>query len=605
MRARASSDFSNSQSEGLGTRPESPVWRVDLDLEKIAVATMSDTTLQTPYGPERRPWVETLSPLARSPHDGRLLVSAPTADPLQLESYSSARGITNSFYQVPSTGLTEEQQASAHKETIAFTRSRANDMLGFQTNMSLDHLEVLKDYLGMHLNNVGDPFRNGSYLVNTKWMERNVLDYYASLWNAKWPHDPNDKESYWGYVLTMGATEGNLYGLWNARDYLSGKFMMSETPLEDNGDTAENPPPSDYVYMQGRCPPDNPNALTPVAFYSEDSHYSIFKALQVLNFPSFYEVGVEKYPNENPLGGNWPKQVPSKDGDAGPGSVDIEALEKLVDFFSSKGYPILVIFNYGTTFKGAYDDVKAAGESLVRIIEKNGMLDRKIFYNLDDPSKYFIRRGYWFHVDGALGASYMRFIEMAYENGMIKEKPGPIFDFRLDFVCSIVTSAHKWIGAPWPCGVYLTRSSLQLRSPSDISFLETPDTTFAGSRSGINVAVLWTYISTHSYEKQVKKAIHTMEVAAYAEQKLKELGMEIRQDLWVTRSPLSLTVRFKKANDEVVNKYSLSNETLYIDGHHREYSHIYIMENIDREKLDRFIDDLRKPGAFKAPDSQL
>ena len=188
------------------------------------------------------------------------------------------------------------------------------------------------------------------------------------------------------------------------------------------------------------------------------------------------------------------------------------------------------------------------------------MLDRKIFYNLDDPSKYFIRRGYWFHVDGALGASYMRFIEMAYENGMIKEKPGPIFDFQLDFVCSIVTSTHKWIGAPWPCGVYLTRSSLQLLPPSDISFLGTPDTTFAGSRSGISVAVLWTYISTHSYEKQVKKAIHTMKVAAYAEQKLKELRTEVGQDLWVTRSPLSLTVHFKKANDEVVNKYSLSNE---------------------------------------------
>jgi len=84
-----------------------------------------------------------------------------------------------------------------------------------------------------------------------------------------------------------------------------------------------------------------------------------------------------------------------------------------------------------------------------------------------------------------------------------------------------------------------------------------------------------------------------MKVAAYAEQKLKELGTEISQDLWVTRSPLSLTVCFKKANDEVVNKYSLSNETLYVDGHHQEYSHIYVMENIDREKLDRFIDDLR------------
>jgi len=220
------------------------------------------------------------------------------------------------------------------------------------------------------------------------------------------------------------------------------------------------------------------------------------------------------------------------------------------------------------------------------------MLDRKIFYNLDDPSKYFIHRGYWFHVDGALGANYMRFAWSQLH---------AIFDFQLDFVCSIVTSTHKWIGAPWPCGVYLTRSSLQLLPPLDISFLEIPDTTFAGSRSGINVAVLWTYISTHSYEIQVKKAIHTMEVAAYAEQKLKELGTEVGQDLWVTRSILSLTVHFKKANDEVVNKYSLSNETLYVDGHHREYSHIYIMENIDREKPDRLIDHLCKPGAFKLP----
>ena len=72
--------------------------------------------------------------------------------------------------------------------------------------MSLDHLEVLKEYLGTHLNNIDDPFRNGSYLVNTKWMERNVLDYYASLWNAKWPHDPNDRREYrTRYRLTLNV----------------------------------------------------------------------------------------------------------------------------------------------------------------------------------------------------------------------------------------------------------------------------------------------------------------------------------------------------------------------------------------------------------------
>ena len=64
--------------------------------------------------------------------------------------------------------------------------------------------------------------------MNTKWMECNVLDYYASLWNGKWSYKLEDPETYWGYVLTMGSTEGNLYAAWNARDYLSGKCLYSD-----------------------------------------------------------------------------------------------------------------------------------------------------------------------------------------------------------------------------------------------------------------------------------------------------------------------------------------------------------------------------------------
>jgi histidine decarboxylase len=57
---------------------------------------------------------------------------------------------------------------------------------------------------------------------NTKKVEVHVLDYFARLWNIKSPHDPSDGESYWGYLLSMGSTEGNLYGLWQAREYLQG-----------------------------------------------------------------------------------------------------------------------------------------------------------------------------------------------------------------------------------------------------------------------------------------------------------------------------------------------------------------------------------------------
>ena len=72
------------------------------------------------------------------------------------------------------------------------------------------------------------------------------------------------------------------------------------------------------------------------------------------------------------VNGHWLFLVYTGD-DSGPGTVDIEALTKLVDFFSAKGHPIIVIFSYGTTSKGACDDVKAAGKALVPILKKNGI----------------------------------------------------------------------------------------------------------------------------------------------------------------------------------------------------------------------------------------
>ena len=130
--------------------------------------------------------------------------------------------------------------------------------------------------------------------LNSKWTERNVLDYYASLWNAKWPHDPNDPDTYWGYVLTMGSSEANLYASWNARDYLQGKFMMTD-------ESAKIPK---IFYVRAKLAAgDNPNAFTPVGFYSQDTHYSLIKAMAVMEISTFYEIGTTKYPGKCPIDG--------------------------------------------------------------------------------------------------------------------------------------------------------------------------------------------------------------------------------------------------------------------------------------------------------------
>ena len=46
----------------------------------------------------------------------------------------------------------------------------------------------------------------------------------------------------------------------------------------------------------------------------------------------------------------------------------------------------------------------------------------------------------------------IKFLEMAHKNDLTDIKPGPVFDFQLDYIMSIVTSGHKWVGVPWPCG---------------------------------------------------------------------------------------------------------------------------------------------------------
>ena len=159
-----------------------------------------------------------------------------------------------------------------------------------------------------------------------------------------------------------------------------------------------------------------------------------------------------------------------------------------------------------------------------------------------NPSASFTRKGFWFHVDGALGAAYAPFLQMAYVNGSMQQNPPPGFDFQLDFGSSVVTSGHKWICVPWPCGIYISKNKFQLRPPkkAKITYFDSPDLTLTGSRNAHSALVLWSYISMYSYDEQVQMAVEAEETALYAEKKLKELEAEIHKDLWVMIHQLPL-----------------------------------------------------------------
>ncbi|WP_264788668.1 histidine decarboxylase [Aureispira anguillae] len=112
-----------------------------------------------------------------------------------------------------------------------------DSFLGYPVSKDFDYSE-LYDFLEFPINNLGDPFENSTYKVQTHEMEREIVTFFAKLFRAQ----PND---YWGYV-TNGGSESNLYGLYLARE----------------------------IY---------PKAMV---YYSESTHYSVRKNLHLLNIPS-------------------------------------------------------------------------------------------------------------------------------------------------------------------------------------------------------------------------------------------------------------------------------------------------------------------------------
>ena len=528
-----------------------------------------------PYGPHRKPWRETLPSVAfeADDEDRLLLISPPNFDPLTNPSALEIDGITQELYQVPPCGLSFEERDRALEETMKKLRRGTDNMLGFMGSSNFQCPVQIYSPLGASVANLaGDPFITQLlYHINPKWVERNVLDYFACLWNAKWPHDPTDPDSYWGYALTMGSSEGNLHALWSARNYLTSSLPNTDTTVAE-----------------------------PVLFFSQYANFSIAKLANVVNLKQFHLVGSELYPGQSPLGGDWVKGVPCTGSDAGPGTIDIDALEELVGFFSARGHPVVVVFNYGTSVKGACDDVKTAGERLVNVLKKNNMYERTV-QDPSDPSKSVIHKQFWFHVDGAISAAYMPFLEMAYKNGLTEVEPASVFDFRLDFVSSIVTSGHKYIGTPWPCGVYLTRNKLLPPRERIVLSLGSADATVSLSRNGHSPILLWSFISSNSFDTQVAHIIQCQNLVKYAVSKLKELEKEVGFNLRIMNFPPSLSIMFIKPNTDIVFKYSLMLTSLHIDSKETDFAQIYIMRHVTREKINSFILDLASPNAFQDP----
>jgi histidine decarboxylase len=353
---------------------------------------------------------------------------------------------------------------------IKQVQERAYNFLGYPVATDFDYSE-LYPLLKYPLNNLGDPLVESTYDLNSRSIEREVVEFFAEIFKAP-------KNNFWGYV-TSGGSEGNLYSLYLARE----------------------------LYPEG------------MVYYSEHTHYSVQKNIHLLGMPN---IVIKSQPH---------------------GEMDYDDLKATIQIHRHQ--PVIILANIGSTMVEAKDDIGKINEVL----------------------KSCAIKSYYIHCDAALAGTYLALLEM---------EPGFDFTHGAD---SIAVSGHKFIGSPIPCGVVIVKKSYKDRIGKAIPYIGTLDTTITGSRNGHSPVFLWYALKKYGKEGLKQRALDCMEVAAYAEHKLKEMGI----DAW--RNLNAITVVLPTPSEKICIKWQLATDT--------ENSHIICMPGVTKKKIDEFLKDLK------------
>lgn len=350
---------------------------------------------------------------------------------------------------------------------------RASTLMGYPESMHFDYTAI-SELMQYNIDNLGDPYSDLLYGVNSCEFEREVISYFSNMYDLS-------EDDAWGYVTSSG-TEGNLYGLFLGRE------LHQEAVL----------------------------------YYSADAHYSIAKAGRLLRLPMRV---IESQPN---------------------GEINYTSLQEAID--NNPGKPAIVVATIGTTFTGAIDNV----DKIAAIFKNSGRSD------------------FYIHCDAALSGMMLPFMKGTGIPRISFEKP----------IGSVSVSGHKFIGAPYPCGIVVARKEHVERIQTAIEYIGALDSTIGGSRNGQAPLYLWYALKTRGHNKGFEKEVkRSLEMADYLCSQLDTINYPH------DRNQFSNTVTFKEPAESVVRKWQLARV--------RGRAHIITVPHVTKQKIDAFIDDLR------------
>jgi histidine decarboxylase len=255
-----------------------------------------------------------------------------------------------------------------------------------------------------------------------------------------------------------------------------------------------------------------------VVLHSAASHYSVGKACRLLRLPH-REVATQ----------------PS-------GEIDYAGFARALAELG--GCPAIVAANIGTTMTEAKDDVL----QLKALLDAAG-IERHI------------------HADAAFCGPFLHY--SGYAGG---------FDFEHG-VDSVAFSAHKFIGAPMPCGIVLLRKSASERARGEVAYIGGVDSTLTGSRNALGALCLWFALQQWGGEGLARRYRDAEAKAAWLQASLRDVGI----DAW--RNPHALTVVFGPVQAEIESKWQLAG-----DGVH---THAIVTPHLPMDMLDAFVEDMQ------------
>ena len=208
----------------------------------------------------------------------------------------------------------------------------------------------------------------------------------------------------------------------------------------------------------------------------------------------------------------------------------------------------------GSTFKGAIDDQEAL----------NAVLDKY-------PQMKVYR-----HIDAALFGGYLPFTK--YRDMVSCKK------MRYQ---SIAISGHKFFGIDSPSGLFLcTRETYDNQNNFNVTYLNGNMRMINCSRDAVQPIEFWWLIKTIGRDNWSKQATQMLDCADYLKAQLDKMNYPC----W--KNTYSNTVFFRRPSPEIVKHFNLAQG--YDERFGGELAHIVVMQHVTKEKIDLFIEALKK-----------